>query len=75
MIDTDSILATIANQMKASRNKARLSQGELADLASISRRPLYLMETGKGAIRLDTFVKILDALGLEIVIKPKLPKP
>lgn len=51
--------------------KAKLSQEELAALASISRRPIYLLESGKGAVRVDTLFRILDALGLEIQIRPK----
>ena len=68
-------LIAIADVVKDARHKARLSQDELADLSSISRRPLYLMESGKGAVRLDTLVNILDALGLEIIIQPKRRHP
>jgi y4mF family transcriptional regulator len=58
-------------QIKTARLKARLSQDDLADLAGISRRPIYLLESGKGAIRLDNLIKILDALGLVLEIHPK----
>ena len=68
-------LIAIADVVKDARHKARLSQDELADLSSISRRPLYLMESGKGAVRLDTLINILDALGLEIIIQPKRRHP
>ena len=68
-------LTAIADVVKDARHKARLSQDELADLSSISRRPLYLMESGKGAVRLDTLVNILDVLGLEIIIQPKRRHP
>ena len=61
----------LIEQIKHARHKARLSQEELAALASISRRPIYLLESGKGAIKLETLIKILDALGLALTIVPK----
>jgi HTH-type transcriptional regulator / antitoxin HipB len=61
----------IGQRVKNERQLARLSQDELADLAEISRRPIYLLETGKGTIRLDTLMKILDVLGLTLEIRPK----
>ncbi|MFI5384813.1 MAG: helix-turn-helix domain-containing protein [Fimbriimonadales bacterium] len=63
----------LAEIVKASRKQARLSQERLAELASISRRPLYLFESGKGDIQLGTLLKILDALGLEIDVRPRRP--
>jgi HTH-type transcriptional regulator/antitoxin HipB len=62
---------SLVEQIKSARLKARLSQSDLAELASISRRPIYLLESGRGAVRLDTFLKILDALGLTLQIQPK----
>lgn len=67
------IPAHLVEQIKGARIKARLSQDELAALASISRRPIYLLESGRGAIRVDTLIKILDALGLVLNIQPKGP--
>jgi transcriptional regulator with XRE-family HTH domain len=67
------IPAHLVEQIKGARIKARLSQDELAALASISRRPIYLLESGRGAIRVDTLIKILDALGLVLSIQPKGP--
>ena len=61
----------LITQIKNARVKARLSQEELAALANISRRPIYLLESGRGSIRLETLVKILDALGLDLAIVPK----
>ena len=61
----------LAEQVKRARLKARLSQDELAALASISRRPIYLLESGKGSVRLDSLLQILDALGLTLQIQPK----
>lgn len=63
----------LAHQIRQARKQARLSQDDLAVLASVSRRPIYLLESGRGAIRTDTLLQILDALGLVIHLEPKGP--
>jgi len=73
--DKSPVPDTLVEQIKRARLKAKLSQDELAVLASISRRPIYLLESGRGAIRLDTLLKILDALGLTLRIEPKGRQP
>jgi transcriptional regulator with XRE-family HTH domain len=62
---------SLAKEVRSARLRARLSQDDLAALASVSRRPIYLLESGRGAIKLDTLLKILDALGFELMIRPK----
>jgi HTH-type transcriptional regulator / antitoxin HipB len=66
-----SVATELADRIKLARVKARLSQEQLANLASISRRPVYLLESGRGTVRLDTLIKILDVLGLELKIVAK----
>ncbi len=61
-------------QIKQARLKANLSQEELAALANISRRPIYLLESGRGTIKLETLIRILDALGLDLAIVAKSAK-
>ncbi len=61
----------LAQKVRQARKAAKLSQDDLAALSSISRRPIYLLESGKGAIRIDNLMQILDALGLELEIRPK----
>jgi len=64
----------IGERVKRARIRARLSQEQLALLSETSRRPIYLLESGRGSVRLDTLERILDALGLEIHIRPKEPR-
>lgn len=68
------IPGALVDRIKRARKRANLSQDDLAALASISRRPIYLLESGRGAIRLDTFIRILDALGLVLEVRPKGPE-
>ncbi len=71
MDDAPSCQDSLRLALKAAREEANLTQAELADLAELSSRPIYVFESGKGSIRLDTYLKLLGALGLEVRIVPK----
>jgi len=64
----------LSRKLKQAREEAGLTQDQLADLASISNRTVYLFENDKGSIRLDTYLKLLDALGLEMSVAPRKPR-
>jgi putative transcriptional regulator len=66
--------ADLSRHLRKAREEAGLTQDELADLASISNRPIYVFESGKGSIRLETYLKLLEALGLEMSIAPRKPR-
>jgi HTH-type transcriptional regulator/antitoxin HipB len=65
----------LSQELRAIRQEAGLSQEQLADLASISMRPLYMFESGKGSIRVDTLLKLLDVLGFDLVLEPRIQRP
>lgn len=69
----DSPYLKLSRQIREARKSADLSQDDLAALAETSRRPIYLLESGKGSIKVETLIQILDALGLEIEVRPKRP--
>jgi transcriptional regulator with XRE-family HTH domain len=60
----------LSQVLRDTRRRAGLTQDELASLAAISRRPVYLAESGR-EIKLGTLLKILDALGLQLEISPR----
>jgi y4mF family transcriptional regulator len=64
----------LAQDLKKAREEAGLTQDQLADLASISTRPIYIFESGKGSLRLETYLKLLDVLGLELSVAPRGPR-
>lgn len=53
-----------AANLKASRRKARLSQEELGEVASLHRTEIGLLERSKRDPQLATIVKLARALGL-----------
>jgi len=64
----------LGRELRKAREAAGLSQDQLADLASISTRPIYLFESGKASIRLETYLKLLEVLALEILVAPRPPR-
>jgi transcriptional regulator with XRE-family HTH domain len=54
------------------RNKFGLNQEDLAELAGITTKTVYLVESGIGNPSLVTLQKLLDVLGLEITIDVKI---
>jgi len=64
------IIALLGQQVKAARRQLGLTQIQLAELAGISYRPIYLLESGK-SIHLETLVGICEALGLELTVGPR----
>jgi transcriptional regulator with XRE-family HTH domain len=48
------------------RRRAGLSQEQLADRAGLHRTAISLSETGKRNPRLDTLVKLAEALGIPV---------
>ncbi|MGD9008400.1 MAG: helix-turn-helix domain-containing protein [Desulfobacteraceae bacterium] len=48
------------------RKQARLSRIALADIAGVGKTVVYDIEKGKNTVRLNTLLKILDALNVTI---------
>jgi len=59
---TDAFAAAV----RLRRRQLRLHQDELADLAGVSERFVYALESGKQSVQLDKVVAVLRALGLHL---------
>lgn len=59
---------TLAERVRARRKGLDLTQVELAELAGCSPRFLRALEKGKGTVRLDKVLAVLEAVGLELRI-------
>jgi len=73
MIRTSAVEKNLGRELRRVREEAGLTQEQLADLASISTRPIYMFESGKASIRLETYLRLLDVLGLELAVSPRRP--
>ena len=58
-----------ATQMVERCRALGLRQADLADLAGVSERFVRELEGGKPSVRLDLLVRVLDVLGLELVLR------
>ncbi|MDQ2748010.1 MAG: type II toxin-antitoxin system Y4mF family antitoxin [Actinomycetota bacterium] len=54
--------------VRTRRRQLRLDQAELADLAGVSERFVYALESGKRTVQLDKVLAVLAALGLHLEI-------
>lgn len=66
-----SLFDKISKAVISNRKKAGLSQKELADLAGVGKTVVFDIEKGKETVRLNTLLKVLEALNIKIeLIQP-----
>lgn len=71
---SESIISTLGQRLEAIRLSQNISQADLAAAASVSRSTITRLADGQG-ISLDSFVRILQALGLGDHLAALLPDP
>jgi y4mF family transcriptional regulator len=59
-------METFADAVRLRRRRLGLRQDELADLAGVSERFVYALESGKRSVQLDKVIAVLSALGLHL---------
>jgi transcriptional regulator with XRE-family HTH domain len=59
----------IADQVAAQRARHRLSQRELAELCGTTQSAIARLESGRRAPRIDTLIRVADALDCELVVR------
>lgn len=64
----------IGEVIRVHRKEAGLTQKQLADLAGVGKTAVFDIEKGKESIRLDTLVKVLHALNIEMLFDSPLMK-
>lgn len=62
-------IARLAAQVRERRTSLGLTQTDLADLAGCSSRFVRSLEAGKGTVRVDKLLDVLDVLGLELIAR------
>ena len=66
MPEADARSGALANAVRLRRRHLGLRQAELADLAAVSERFIYALESGKKSLQLDKLLAVLSALGLHL---------
>lgn len=64
----------IANLIHYYRKQSGLSQLELARLAGVGKTVIYDIEKGKESVRLNTLLKVLDVLNIQIKFETPFPQ-
>lgn len=63
MCNTEKLYVAIADNVRRERKRQYFSQGQLAEKADISIDTVKSVEKGRRAMSLDTYLKIVQALG------------
>lgn len=66
MKSIDKFKKEIPELVRVHRKKSSLSQAALAELAGVGKTVIFELEHGKMTLQLDTLLRILDALNIEI---------
>lgn len=64
-------IAELADLVRTRRKALGLTQAALADLAECSSRFVRALEGGTHAVRIDKFLDVFGALGLELVARTR----
>lgn len=67
----NSLRVTIGEQIRLRRKELMITQPDLAEIAGISVNTLYKIERGQANPTIEVLGKILDVLGLEIIVDVK----
>lgn len=60
--------SALASAVRARRRQLGLRQDEAAELAGVSERFVFAVESGKDSVRLDKLTALLAALGLHLQV-------
>lgn len=62
---------TIGTVIRERRRELGLLQAEIADLSGVSERFVREVEADKPTVRLDKLTTLVEALGLELVVRER----
>ncbi|MBD8527403.1 helix-turn-helix domain-containing protein [Pseudomarimonas arenosa] len=68
------LLTEVGSRLKAQRLQRNIPQADLADKAGVGERTLRQLENGEGST-LETYLRVLKALGLTSVLDAVAPPP
>lgn len=62
----------LAQILKEHRKQGKLTQQQLALIAGVGKSSIFDLEHGKSSVQLDTLLKIIEVLNIELEIKTPL---
>ena len=67
--------ADIAKTVRYFRKESGLTQQQLAELAGVGKTVLFDIEKGKESVQLNTLLKVLEALNIQIKLETPFAGP
>lgn len=67
-VDSSAALTRISGRVRAMREKLRLTQQQVADLAGVSDATVRQIEHGTGKSTLKSVLSVMEVLGLELEV-------
>ncbi len=71
---TTEYISTLGSVIRFHRKKARINATKLALIAGIGKTALYEIEQGKTGCRMETLLKICEALNISVILDGPLIK-
>ncbi len=65
------LVKSIGETIKNRRRELNITQPHLAELAKVSTNTIYKIERGQGNPSLEVLGKLVEVLGMEIILKVK----
>ena len=65
------VVDVIASMVRTERRRQHMDQRTLALVANVAVRSVHRIENAEPTVRLDTVLKVLGALGVEIQLHPR----
>jgi y4mF family transcriptional regulator len=65
---------SLAELILQTRKRANLTQAELAELAGAGRTVIWDLEHGKRTVRLETLLKVLAPLNIDLFVRSPISK-
>lgn len=65
------LVKSIGETIKNRRRELNITQPHLAELAKVSTNTIYKIERGQGNPSLEVLDKLVEVLGMEIILKVK----
>ena len=68
------LVADIGKQIKERRDTLGITQPDLAEMAGVNINTIYNIESGRGNPTIKKLSKILEVLGMEVIVHVRKPE-
>ena len=66
IMDREKLIKNISDNVRLQRTKHRISQDKLSELTGINQQQISYIENGKACPKLETVIKIAEAMNISV---------